>query len=65
MAKPRQKISLDIATGILRPLGLTREQILRRIDRGEIEGEKNEWGRWFVYRDSCESYLADHTGSLA
>jgi hypothetical protein len=36
-------------------LGLTREQLLRRVERGEIEGHL-EFGRWVISRESVLAY---------
>ena len=35
-------------------LGLTREAMLRRIMRREIDGGKDARGHWFVYEDALE-----------
>lgn len=49
------RLSTDEA-GIL--LALNREQVVRRIQQGMLEGGK-DLGRWFVIRRSVREYLAN------
>lgn len=43
-------------------LGLTRQQVIRRIQQGRLEGGKT-WERWYVMRDSVEAYQASQTAA--
>lgn len=36
-------------------LGLTREQALRRVMRREIDGGKDDKGRWYIYADALDA----------
>ena len=39
-------------------LRVSREQVVRRIQRGELAGEQLH-GRWFIYRSALERAAAD------
>ncbi len=49
-----QQLSLPQACARLK---LSRDQVIRRIHKGELEGGLHDLGRWFVTEASIEEYL--------